>query len=323
MNWAVLSLFAALILFWFSTRQFPILVRLAIWVAAAGLLGRAAWSTIVAPDQFGLVHALLTSSDEGDSQVVRAIRLNAAGVAPFLQQLLDFFAVAGAVVGALSLLAFSKGERLERFLRPTLIGLGGFVGGRAATLAVVALGFGGYVRPRTFSVNAQNAALVQVHDGDTFRIGDFSLRLYGIDAPEGDQLCGNVRTRCGDTAREWLKARLSNGVQCDQTLSRTGRVRDALGRALVRCLIPAPNGSVDLSEEMVRQGYAVQFRGEDYGYNEAERRAQSEHLALMNYCSLRPDVWRNNRPASVAFARDGSILAGAATMGNCAAGQQP
>ncbi|MFT3729081.1 MAG: thermonuclease family protein [Terricaulis sp.] len=316
---ALAALFGALVLFWISTRQFRPAVRFLLWLGGAGLLAFAAQSTINSPDQFGLIHGLVAAADDnGESPIARALRLNASAVAPFLQQLMDFFVIAGAALGLLSLAAFSKGEALERFLRPTLFALAGFVGGSIATLAIVAIGFGGYMRPRAFTVSATEVADIRVHDGDTFRIGDYSLRLYGIDSPELDQICGLTGDKCGDAAREELNSLLQHGVQCDQTLSRKGRVRDALGRPLVRCLIPRNGGSVDLSQELVRLGYAVQYQGDDYGYGAQQQFALQTRAGIMGDCSLRPDVWRDGGAIVAAFKEHQLPPRGTPMMGACA-----
>jgi endonuclease YncB( thermonuclease family) len=311
------ALFAALALFWISTRQLALLWRLLIWVAGAALLAFAASTSIAHPDEFGLVSALIhLPGEERESAIIRAIKLNGSSVAPFLLQLSDFFLAAGALLAILALLSFSKGEQLERFVRPMLIALIAFIGGSVATLAVVAIGFGGYTRPRTFTINEQNVSRIAVHDGDTFRIGDYSLRLYGIDAPESGQVCGGEHLQCGDAAREWLEGHLTSGVQCDQTLSRNHRPRDALGRALVRCFVPSENGLVDLSEMMVREGYAVQYLGDDCGYTEAEAAARQARAGLMGGCSLRPDAWRHNADPT-------DVTRVAPTMGDCSSAQPP
>ena len=48
-----------------------------------------------------------------------------------------------------------------------------------------------------------------VVDGDTFILGADRIRLWGVDAPEGRQVCQDGRGqayRCGDMARDQLKA---------------------------------------------------------------------------------------------------------------------
>ncbi|MEQ1618743.1 MAG: thermonuclease family protein [Terricaulis sp.] len=321
---AIAALFGALALFWLSTRQFALIWRALIWLGGAALLAWIAWLSYTAPNPFGLWHAvsesITRSNDWRDSAIVRALSLNTELVARFFWQLLDFFVLAAAALGLLSLTAFTKGERLEQALRPAILALLAFIAGCAATLAVVAIGFGGYARPRAFTVQAAN---VNIHDGDTFRAGEYSLRLYGIDAPELNQVClgGSDRT-CGESSKNALETLLANGAHCDQMLSRSGRPRDGLGRALVRCWTAGSSGEqLDVGEEMVRQGHAVQYEGQNYGYGLAEAEAIAGPRGIWATCTLRPDAWRDKE------ARE-SFLAGRSSseglrIGQCANPVEP
>ncbi len=317
---ALAALFGALALFWISTRQFPLLARAAIWVAGAGLLAWTAFGRATG-EELGLWLAFedvwTHQANLEDAAIVRAFRLNSGSVAPFLVQLLDFFVVAGAVLGTLALLAFTKGERLEKALRPTLIGVVAFVAGSIATLTVVAIGFGGYARPRSFFTNGQ---VIEVHDGDTFKVGEFSLRLYGVDAPEGDQTCRGPLPNCGSIAREYLENSLAGGVvRCDQMLSRRSRrPRDTFGRALVRCWRSDESGSnVDVAEELFRRGYAVEYEGRNYGYGNEQAAAAEARAGLWAGCTLDPDEWRNNDDARAAFIEGRGLPEAVQTIGTC------
>ncbi len=95
------------------------------------------------------------------------------------------------------------------------------------------------------------------HDGDAIRCGGagHSMRLYAIDAPEMPGACRPGR-QCtpGDpyAARDHLAA-LTAGrtVRCEQVDA------DRYGRAVVRCTADG----VDLSCQMVRDGFAVERYG--------------------------------------------------------------
>lgn len=221
----------------------------------------------------------------------------------------------------LAILAFTPGDMLERFVRPSIFVIAGFVTGAVAALAVVAIGFGGYSRPRAFTSDGQQ---VRIHDGDTFWIGEHSLRLYGVDAPESDQQCrGLADERCGMTARVLLGNLIARGtLQCDQMLSRESRrPRDSFGRALVRCWLIERDGRVDLADELVRTGYAVQYEGDDYGYESAEAVAREAQSGLLSGCWLRPDVQRSRRAehqlAREAFASGKRGSGDIPTAGDC------
>lgn len=325
---ALAALFAALALFWISTRQFPTPWRFVFWLTGAVLLLWTAYCQTTRPDQFGLWQAIgdtfAHTENWREAAIVRALLLNAPTVTSFIGQLFDFFLVASALLGALALSAFTRGEALERALRPAILALLGFVAGSVATLAVVAIGFGGYVKPRSFTGHVEAS---KVHDGDTFWIGENSLRLYGADAPESDQTCrGLEHADCGAAALAHLAIRLAEGpVQCDQMLSRkSGRPRDTFGRALVRCWLTTRDGvRLDLAEDLIRSGYAVQYEGDDYGYSNAQAEAAASRSGLLSGCTLRPDMWRNNDAAREAFVSGQRLPAGVATIGNCQAPPTP
>jgi len=326
---ALAAVFVALGLFWLSTRQFPLWARLAIWLAGAGLLGFAAFSG--APQQdFGLRQAIgdaLQAENIGEAAIVQALQNNDITVLQFVPQLLDFFLVAGAFMGVLALLAFTRGQRIEKALRPTILALVAFIAGSAATLVVVAIGLGGQVKPRVHTGRVSEFALNgerSVYDGDTFWLGEASLRLWGVDAPELSQTCGRDFEECGDAARAQLDSLLVGElVQCKQEQSlNSGRLVESFGRPLVKCSIISDGRRIDVGGEMIRGGYAVQYLDDDrFGYSEQVREGADQ--AIMRRCSLRPDVMRARSPearaARVAFERDGAIIEGAATMGDCSA----
>jgi len=95
------------------------------------------------------------------------------------------------------------------------------------------------------------AAQIRIVDGDTLRMGERTLRLYGVDAPVRGQFCTDESGRlydCGTAAAAEL-ARLvgERGVSC--------RVqgRDRFGRALGVCQA----GDVELNASIVTNGWAL------------------------------------------------------------------
>jgi endonuclease YncB( thermonuclease family) len=90
--------------------------------------------------------------------------------------------------------------------------------------------------------------VTQVHDGDTFRIGDTRIRLAAIDANEMDGDCHTVcATMPAGASRDHL-ARLALGrrVECEQTGMSYNRV-------VAFCRI----GKLDLSCAQVKAGAAI------------------------------------------------------------------
>lgn len=109
---------------------------------------------------------------------------------------------------------------------------------------------------------------VRVVDGDSLHVGDTEVRLFGVDAFEGRQVCvrdGNP-WRCGEAAANELR-RLTTGasITCDE------RDTDSYGRTVAVCT----NGTVDLGAELARAGLALAYRqfSDDYVDEESEAKA--------------------------------------------------
>jgi endonuclease YncB( thermonuclease family) len=95
------------------------------------------------------------------------------------------------------------------------------------------------------------AAEVLVVDGDTLRLGDRTLRLYGVDAPERGQRCTDAQGQlydCGTQAAAAL-ARLVN----ERNLECRLHGRDRFGRALGVCRA----GGVEVNTSLVAAGWAL------------------------------------------------------------------
>lgn len=313
MTLAAALLAAALFFFLLSARPFKQPERFLIWLIGAALCAWSGWLVFAAPGHYGLIRAFADSWN-GDA-VANVFARNSGGVAQFVPQLLDFFIIASALLGLFSIVAFTPGEEMERVLRPAMLVMLGFMAGGFAALAVVAIGLGGHVRPRSYFGTAADA---DVHDGDTFRMGDVSLRLWGVDAPELGQTCRGI-DYCGERARARLAVLLNGAlVQCDQKESRrTRRQLESFGRPLVRCWARrGGEAPFDVGERMIQLGYAVQYRGEtSYGYAAAEEIGRTR--ALMTSCFLRPDVWRTDAAARLQFEQGGEIEDRSLVRGAC------
>lgn len=97
------------------------------------------------------------------------------------------------------------------------------------------------------------AETVRIVDGDTLVLGDDTIRLEGIDAPELAQTCKNAAGkpyRCGQTSKRFLQTLVSSGpVTC------SGSELDAYERRIATCFV----GSVNLNQKMVENGQAYAF----------------------------------------------------------------
>jgi endonuclease YncB( thermonuclease family) len=127
----------------------------------------------------------------------------------------------------------------------------------------------------------------QITDGDSFEIGATSIRLYGIDAPEGRQSC----TRDG---RDWAcgteAARKLRSLTGDRILTCTQRDVDDYGRIVAVCR----NGSTDLAAEMARSGFATAYRRYSSDYVDEENEAKA----------ARRGIWAGEFTAPEAYRRD-------------------
>jgi endonuclease YncB( thermonuclease family) len=197
--------------------------------------------------------------------------------------------------------------------------------------AIVGAGFGGPINPRAYAAHFEDAT-EDVHDGDTFWVGETSVRLWGVDAPELNQTCRNrddVRM-CGEISRDHLISLLSRSlVQCVVATKMSGRadedgdqktVRETFGRPIVRCEVTKDptNGSqvepFDLAERMIRDGYAVMYRdrlapmdgGNIDDLRNAELLAKRRRSGLLTLCWVEPGDWRDaGRTFRRAFEQDG------------------
>jgi endonuclease YncB( thermonuclease family) len=129
------------------------------------------------------------------------------------------------------------------------------------------------------------AAEVRVVDGDTLRLGDRTVRLAKIDAPERGQGCSDASGRwfdCGAAAAEAL-SRLVNGRS---VICLVGG-RDRFGRGLGQCTA----GGVDLNAGLVRSGWALAY-DEDAQMRDLEGEARRAARGLWAGGFTRPDEWR-------------------------------
>ncbi len=117
-----------------------------------------------------------------------------------------------------------------------------------------------------------------VVDGDTIKIGQLQIRLFGIDAPELDHPYGKKS--------KWALHRLCKGQQIRAEITDT----DNHGRTVARCFL---NDGRDLSEEMVSLGLAIdwpKFSGGRYAKFEVHDARKRMFLADARQKG-RMDIW--------------------------------
>lgn len=324
---AFISLILALILFSVSTRQWPLAIRGGVW--AGGLVALITAALLSAQSNHGGLFSAFSDfaahfDRPGESILAQALARNGPQVGRFVLPLLDLFVLMAGALGILALTAFSPGETLERIARPIAIGLVGAVIGGVLALAIVGTGFGDVAQQTVYSTHAD---VDDVYDGDTLWVGEVSVRLAGVDAPEGDQICrtGGVQANCGAEARRHLQTLVAGAlITCVRLGDGGRRANEPFARPLVHCDAARGGAPVDLARQMAADGYAVATSDSDRNYRPDARVALEERRGLMGSCTLRPDVWRTNEAARKAFAERAIVPRDVAlTIGLCPAPATP
>jgi endonuclease YncB( thermonuclease family) len=302
-------LVAALLVFIVSTRQWPLAQRSLIWGAGAALLIVAAWLSVRSGAHEGLLWSAIDMAEaRNDSVMVQAVEGNRAFIGGYVAPMLDLFLGFAALAGLLALIAFTPGEGVEKIVRALCIAVLGGVAGGIVALAVVAIGFGGYPERQVFF---DTLGTDDVVDGDTIRLGDVSMRLAGIDAPEDDQVCFSVdeEKNCGTEAREALVKLVKGRVVICAKPEDNPKLRDRYGRPLVRCTVRVDASSrFDLAYRLAQDGYATapELNGEEDDTFATEiAEAAKDGRGIWAYCLLKPTVWRNNSVAKNLFIESG------------------
>lgn len=129
----------------------------------------------------------------------------------------------------------------------------------------------------------------RIVDGDTVEIGDTKIRLHGIDAPEMFQLCKDRRGRsfrCGQSSKDALQSLIGKRlIHCK------GKTYDRYGRLVATCY----SRGINLSDEIVRQGWALAYRRYSKDYVSAEVEAQDAKRGMWAGEFDEPWEWRQRK----------------------------
>jgi endonuclease YncB( thermonuclease family) len=175
---------------------------------------------------------------------------------------------------------------------------------RTATTAFAALILASM--PHVFANDLAGQA--SVIDGDTLEIHGTRIRLWGIDAPESDQLCrngGREHYRCGQIAANDLDAFIARRpVKCIEV------DRDQDKRAVAVCTV----AGIDLADWMVRSGLGLDWPTYSQGnYAVAQNEAKRAERGIWSGSFVEPWRYRSCRrtggsPGSCSDQQNGSTF---------------
>ncbi len=136
---------------------------------------------------------------------------------------------------------------------------------------------------------------ILITDGDTIKIGNEKIRLFGIDAPEIKQICKNKNNEpyaCGIVSKKYLtylikdySSKLNKKIYCYYS------ERDRYNRIIGECFIGA--GSLfNINEKMVSAGDAVAYLKYSKKYLDAQNKAKNNKTGIWGGTFDLPEEWR-------------------------------
>lgn len=127
----------------------------------------------------------------------------------------------------------------------------------------------------------------QVISAHIFYIGGRYVRLYGVDAPDTDQICSNATEssyNCGEEAASWVRGWIDqNPIDCYILKVEPN------GQDLATCVW----GEYDIGAALVGAGWGVAKTQETTIYQPYEVKAQSESSGLWQGSFYTPEDWRD------------------------------
>jgi len=129
-----------------------------------------------------------------------------------------------------------------------------------------------------------SANVIHAH---VFYVAGRYVRLFGVDAPDNDQLCSDVNGssyNCGEVAVSWVRNWIDkNPIDCYLLKI------DPKGYDLATCMW----GEYDIGAGLVGAGWGLAKTKESRIYKPYEAKAQSESLGLWQGTFYTPEDWRD------------------------------
>ena len=135
----------------------------------------------------------------------------------------------------------------------------------------------------------------KVVDGDTIKINKKKIRLFGIDAPEKEQICKKIYIsflifnfqkdyNCGEKSTLALLKKLKDKkVKCILE-----QAQDKYKRNIGTCYVDGQN----INRWLVRNGYALAYRRFSKKYVPDEQYAKGNKLGIWRGTFVKPEKWR-------------------------------
>ena len=134
-----------------------------------------------------------------------------------------------------------------------------------------------------------------VTDGDTIKINDQKIRLFGIDAPETQQFCKEVYLsflifnfkrdyKCGEKSTNALKKKIKNKKIRFLIQDKKDRYKTYIGICYLK--------RQDINSWLVKNGYAIAYRRYSKKYIIDEQYAEDNKLGIWQGTFMEPEKWR-------------------------------
>ena len=135
----------------------------------------------------------------------------------------------------------------------------------------------------------------RVTDGDTIKINNQKIRLFGIDAPETKQFCKEVYLsflifnfkrdyKCGEKSTNALKKKIQGkNIRC-LVQNNKDRYRRNIGICYLK--------KQDINSWLVKNGYAIAYRRYSKKYINDEQYAEENKLGIWQGTFMKPEKWR-------------------------------